>query len=167
MEDGETLVVNSQHLGRYMVNVEATERTNEQFWNDNKRSRLQRNDVLLYATGAYIGRTNVWLEDCKSIASNHVTVIRPAGNCNPAYLAVFLNAPCGLLQADQWASGSGQREIYPEDIAQFWIALPATKVQQQVAELVQESYTARHKAKVLLEEAKAKVEALIEGNAHE
>lgn len=162
-ENGKILVVNSQHLGRFMVNVEATERADEQFWNDNKRCQLQRNDVLLYSTGAYIGRTNVWFEDQRGVASNHVTIIRPDKSCNPAYLAVFLNAPCGVFQADRWASGSGQREIYTEDIARFHVALPPDNVQEQVAKLVRESYTARQKAKMLLAEAKAKVEALIEG----
>ncbi len=162
VEDGEIIVVNSQHLGRYLLNVEATQRTDRKFWDDNKRSRLQKKDVLLYSTGAYVGRTNTWLEDQEGIASNHVTIIRPIAPCNPLYLAVFLNAPVGLLQTEKWASGSGQREIYPDDIGQFLIHLPPEKFQQQVADLVQQSYQARQKAKALLEEAKAKVEALIE-----
>lgn len=163
VEDGEIIVVNSQHLGRYLLNVEATERTDRQFWNQNNRARLQKNDVLLYSTGAYVGRTNAWLVDQEGIASNHVTIIRPNASCNPLYLAVFLNSPAGLLQTEKWASGSGQREIYPEDIARFLIYLPSEKFQQQIADLVRQSYQARQKAKALLEEAKAKVEALIEG----
>lgn len=164
VEDGEIIVVNSQHLGRYLINVEATERTDAEFWNENKSARLQKNDVLLYSTGAYIGRTNPWLEDQKGIASNHVTIIRPNPSCNPLYLAVFLNAPVGLLQTEKWASGSGQREIYPGDIARYLVYLPSETFQQKVADLVQESYQAHQKAKVLLEEAKAKIEALIEGS---
>jgi restriction endonuclease S subunit len=163
VEEGEIIIVNSQHLGRYLLNVEATERTNKKFWNENKSARLQKNDVLLYSTGAYIGRTNPWLEDQEGIASNHVTIIRPNPSCNPLYLAVFLNAPVGLLQTEKWASGSGQREIYPGDIARYLVYLPSETFQQRVADLVQKSYKARQKAKALLEEAKAKVEALIEG----
>lgn len=163
VEDGEVIVVNSQHLGRYLLNVEATERTDSQFWDENKRCRLQKNDVLLYSTGAHVGRTNAWLEEKKGIASNHVTIIRPNASCNPLYLAVFLNAPPGLLQTEKWASGSGQRESYPEDIARFFIYLPSEKFQQKVADLVQQSYQARQKAKALFNKAKAKVEALIEG----
>jgi hypothetical protein len=163
VEDGEIMVVNSQHLGCYLLNVEATERTNKKFWNENKRAHLQKNDVLLYSTGAYVGRTNPWLEDQEGIASNHVTIIRPNTSCNPLYLAVFLNAPVGLLQTEKWASGSGQREIYPGDIARFLVYLPSETFQNKVADLVQESYRARQRAKALLEQAKAKVEALIEG----
>lgn len=165
VESGEIVVVNSQHLGRYLLNVEATERTDTLFWNQNERARLQGNDVLLYSTGAYIGRTNVWLEDRKGLASNHVTIIRPGAGCNPLYLSVFLNSPPGLLQAEKWASGSGQREIYPHDIARFLIWLPSENRQRQVADLVLQSYQARQKAKALLEEAKAKIEALVEEKA--
>jgi hypothetical protein len=164
VDAGEIIVVNSQHLGRYLLNVEATERTDRKFWNENKRAQLQKNDVLLYSTGAYVGRTNPWFENSAAIASNHVTILRPNPSCNPLYLAVFLNAPIGLLQTEKWASGSGQREIYPDDISRFLVYLPSETFQQKVADLVHESYQARQKAKALLEEAKAKVEAMIEGN---
>lgn len=163
--DGNIVVVNSQHLGSQLLSIETTERTNRHFWDDNKRSRLQKNDVLVYSTGAYVGRTNVWLEDQEGIASNHVTIIRPNDDCNPLYLAVFLNAPVGLLQTEKWASGSGQREIYPSDVARFLVYLPAFESQQQVADLVQQSYQARQKAHSLLEEAKTRVETLITESA--
>jgi len=163
VEDGEVIVVNSRHLGRYFLNIDATERTDEIFWKNNKPCQLRRNDVLFYSTGAYIGRTNAWLEDQKAITSNHVTIIRPDHTCNPLYLAAYLNSPLGLLQADCWASGSGQREVYPNDIGRFVVYLPSMEFQQRIADLVTQSWEARQKARQLLEEAKRKVEDLIEG----
>lgn len=159
---GEVIVVNSQHLGRYLLNVEATERTDENFWLNNKRCQLKLNDILLYSTGAYVGRTNVWLEDSKAIASNHVNIIRPDKEYNPLYLAVYLNSFPGLWQAEKWASGSGQRELYPQDIAKFVVYRAPKELQEKIADLVLQSYQARKKAKALLEEAKKKVEDLIE-----
>jgi len=162
VEGEEVIVVNSQHLGRYLLNIDATERTDEIFWKNNKRCQLQKNDVLFYSTGAYIGRTNAWLEDQKAITSNHVTIIRPDNTCNPLYLAAYLNSPLGLLQAECWASGSGQREIYPADIAWFVVYLPSMEFQQRIADLVSQSWNARQKARQLLEEAKLTVESLID-----
>lgn len=162
IEDGEIIVVNSQHLGRYLINIEDTARTDIKFWNANKRARLQNKDVLLYSTGAYVGRTNVWLESLKGIASNHVTIIRTLSSCNQLYLAVFLNSPAGLIQTEKWASGSGQKEIYPVNIECFLTYLPSERFQQRVADLVQHSYLARKKAKSLLDKAKTKVERLVE-----
>lgn len=162
IEDGEVMVVNSQHLGRYLLNIEGTERTDYNCWETTKRARLEKDDVLIYSTGAYVGRTNVWLEDQKGIASNHVTIIRKLKDCNPVYLSVYLNALPGLLQAEKWATGSGQRELYPEPIAKFYIYLPSEGFQTKIANLVIQSYEARKKAKSLLEEAKKKVEEMIE-----
>jgi len=162
VEEGNVIVVNSQHLGRYLLNVEATERTDEDFWRNNKRCQLKINDVLVYSTGAYVGRTNVWLEDSKAIASNHVNIIRPSKEYNALYLAAYLNSLPGLWQAEMWASGSGQRELYPEDIARFVLYRAPQEVQEKIADLIVQSYQARKKAKALLEEAKRQVEELID-----
>ncbi|MFW6118441.1 MAG: restriction endonuclease subunit S [Chloroflexota bacterium] len=161
-KEGNVIVVNSQHLGRYLLNVEATERTDEDFWRNNKRCQLKMNDVLVYSTGAYVGRTNVWLEDSKAIASNHVNIIRPGKEYTPLYLAAYLNSLPGLWQAEMWASGSGQRELYPEDIARFVLYRAPQEIQEKIANLILQSYQARKKAKALLEEAKRKVEEAIE-----
>lgn len=162
VEEGNVIVVNSQHLGRYLLNVEATERTDEDFWRNNKRCQLKINDVLVYSTGAYVGRTNVWLEDSKAIASNHVNIIRPSKEYNALYLAAYLNFLPGLWQAEMWASGSGQRELYPEDVARFVLYRAPQEVQEKIADLIVQSYQARKKAKALLEEAKRQVKELIE-----
>jgi len=162
VEDGEIIVVNSQHLGRYLINIEDTNKTDYNFWDANDRARLEKDDVLVYSTGAYIGRTNVWIEDQKGITSNHVTIIRRLNECNPIYLSLYLNSLPGLMQSDKWATGSGQQELYPEAISNFSIYLPSKDFQNKIAELVIQSYQARKKAKQLLNEAKVKVENMIE-----
>ena len=39
-------------------------------------AHIQQNDLLIYTTGAYIGRTNVYLRDAPAMASNHVNMLR-------------------------------------------------------------------------------------------
>jgi len=162
VESGEIIVINSQHLGRALLNIEDTERTDRNFFEQNKRAQLKNKDILFYSTGAYIGRTNIYLEEKEAIASNHVTIIRTNKECDPVYLAVYLNSPLGLMQSEQWASGSAQREIYPDDIDKFLVYLPRPQFQQKIADLVRKSHEARKKAKQLLEEAKREVETSIE-----
>ena len=161
--DGPIVAVNSQHLGRYCLNIEATDRTTEDFWKANRRAQIRQNDVMIYATGAYIGRTNAYLETTRALAGVDILLVRPTDVCNPLYLAVFLNALPGLMQSKSFASGSGQAHIYPEDVSRYWVYIPSEKFQQKVADLVQQSYQARQKAKALLEEAKVKVETLVMG----
>ena len=70
------------------------------------------------------------------------------------------------MQTEKWLSGSsGQIEIYPSDIARYVVYLPSKEFQQRIADLVTQSWEARQKAKQLLEEAKHRVEAIIEGKS--
>ena len=66
------------------------------------------------------------------------------------------------MQADSWATGSAQRELYPQEISKFVVYLADDRLQQKIGELVTAAYEARAKAKKLLEDAKRKVEELIE-----
>ena len=160
-EENKIRVINSRHIGRHLLNIDDLAKTTEKFWQSSTTAQIQKNDILFYSTGAYIGRTNIYLENQKALASNHTTIIRTK-DCNPIYLSVFLNSPLGLMQAEQWASGGGQREVYPNHITKFTIYLPPKPFQQRIADLVQKSYQAQKRAKELLKQAKRKVEELIE-----
>jgi len=159
--DGNIVVINSQHLGRYSLNFEATDRTTYNFWDEHKKAQIKYFDVMIYATGAYVGRTNCYLEEHNAFAGVDILLVRPNFPCNPIYLAVYLNTISGIWQAEKFASGSGQRHIYPHDVAQFIVYLPSEGFQSKIANLVSQSYDARKKAKTLLEEAKKKVEEMI------
>lgn len=166
VEDGDVIVVNSKYLGKQFVNVEQAERTHLRFWQASKRSQARKYDVIMNSTGwGTIGRANCILHDDKTVVDNHVTIIRTdEKQCNPIYLAVYLNSKLGQMQTDKWLSGSsGQIEIYPSDIARFVVCLPSMEFQQRIADLVTQSWKARQKARHLLEEAKHTVENMIEG----
>lgn len=159
--DGGVAAVNSQHLGRYMLNFERVDHTPESYWAANRRAQIKHLDVLVYATGAYVGRTNCYLEKQKALAGVDILMVRPNQECDPIYLSAFLNSPLGMLQAEQWASGSAQRHLYPEAVANFTLYLPTSTFQQKIADLVKRSYETRAKAKKLLNEAVLKVETLL------
>lgn len=171
-ENGDILVINSKHLGPTEIDIDKAERTTEAFYADNlnEKARIQETDVLMYSTGAYVGRTNSYLGDKKALASNHVTIIRPDRKlCNSIYLALFLNSPAGLMQTDQRASGSAQREIYPQEIMKYQIFIPNDRSgksdltwQKKLAEKVIAANEAKKSAKQKLQEAKELVEKEIE-----
>lgn len=172
VDDGPVVVVTSKHLGPTQIEMASLDHTTADFYQseDTAKARLQKNDVLLYATGAYVGRTNAWLGDQPALASNHVTIIRPNPlACNPIYLALFLNSPPGVAQSEQFAAGSTQRELYPSEIKKIFVFLPANgngkidlKWQQHLADKVMAANEARVTAKAKLEEAKVLVEREIE-----
>ncbi len=165
--DGCIVAINSQNLGRFCLDFERTVRTTEEFWVANNRAQILRNDVMIYATGAYIGRTNAYLEKFRALAGVDILLARPTEFCNPLYLSVFLNAPPGLMQSKRLSSGSGQAHIYPKDLCRYWIYIPTPKFQQKVADMVQQSWTARRRARAMLDDAKQMVEKMIEKGASE
>jgi len=168
---GEIVVINSKHLSTTVIDTQVAEKTTEQFYNESttEKARLKKHDVLMYSTGAYVGRTNVYLEDSPGIASNHVSIIRPNKKvCNPLYLALFLNSQAGLMQTDQRASGSAQREIYPQDIVKYDVFIPVKNKkpdlewQEKLANKIIKAHEAKKQARQKLQEAKEIVEREIE-----
>jgi type I restriction enzyme S subunit len=171
VDSGEILVINSKLLGPTHLDIGNALRTSREFFDrpDVRMARVEPDDALVYSTGAYIGRTNSYLEEEPAIASNHVTILRsnPA-ICDPIYLAIFLNSPAGLLQSQQFATGSAQRELYPHHIRQFLIFLPRNNNgeielawQVELADKVRTAARAKKEVREKLQKAKDLVEQAI------
>jgi type I restriction enzyme, S subunit len=169
IDNGEIPIITQKHLGRAFLNLEAiadpeTKFTNEEWLKKYPQYQLKAGDVLYYSVGAYIGKTNIVLEDLKVTVASFITIIRTTEEINPIYLTVVLNSIIGQLQSEKWQSATAQQYIYPKDIKNFKIPILPKPTQQKIADLVQKSHEARKKAKQLLEQAKRKVEELIEEN---
>lgn len=162
VEDGEIPLINSQHLGKTLLDIDRVDRTSRAFYNANPKAHLRLNDVLVYATGAYVGRTNVLLDAVTAMAGLHVLMVRPdRKTVDPLYLAVVLNTTVGLMQTDMWATGSAQRDLYPKHVERFLIPVLEKPVQTRIAGKVREAHEARAEAAKLLGDAKAAVEDII------
>jgi len=74
-----------------------------------------------------------------------------------------LNSIAGKYQVDKYFKGSsGQIELYPKDIDNFYIPLINEDTQTQIADLVQQSFALKAESERLLEMAKRAVEIAIE-----
>lgn len=162
VEDGSRPVVNSQHLGRKHINYAGLQKTTEALFNASREAHIQKGDLLIYTTGAYIGRTNVYLDDAPAFASNHVNILRLSPDIDPAYMAMVLQSLVGQFQSQKHARGSAQAELYPADIDKFVVPLLAAQKQREIGDLVRESLAQQRESARLLEQAKARVEKLIE-----
>lgn len=78
------------------------------------------------------------------------------------YLAFCLNSIIGQMQAERDAGGSVITHWKPEQVKNVLIPILPKATQQKIAELVRQSHEARKKSKELLEEAKKRVEEIIE-----
>lgn len=81
------------------------------------------------------------------------------------YLALCINSLVGKLQIERDGGGSVIKHWKPEQIKRLNIPVLSVETQERIASFIRQSHEARKKAKELLEEAKKKVENLIEGKA--
>jgi type I restriction enzyme M protein len=127
---------------------------------------LQRGDILISSIGwGSIGKVATFVHPERMVTVSEVSVIRQT-ELEPFALQIFLQSPLGQLQLERRITGStGQLHLYPRDIATVVVPRLVPSIQRKIADLVIQSWEARQKARQLLEEAKHKVEAIIEGKA--
>lgn len=119
-------------------------------------------DLLYYSVGAYLGKTNIWLSGDKAVHASFITMLRCFDPDESGFLHVLLNSKYGILQSKCFQSGTSQPYIYPKDIRRFLIPTVSTSLKRQIHELVIESYHRGEESKKLLNQAKFRVEQLIE-----
>lgn len=78
------------------------------------------------------------------------------------YLALCINSIVGQMQIERDAGGSIIAHWKPEQIKRLQIPILPIPIQQKIAELVRQSHESRKKAKELLEQAKRRVDDMIE-----
>jgi restriction endonuclease S subunit len=160
-ENGTLNVINSRHILEQHLDYDNFEKTNVENWNTQEKARVYKNDILIYTTGANIGRTNVYLSDEQAIASNHVNILRLKKE-NQIYVGFVINSIIGRLQTEKLSAGSAQAELYPKDIDNFVIPFISGDKQQQIIDKYVMSLEQKQKSKQLLEIAKIGVERAIE-----
>ena len=155
--NGNISIVNSKHILENGLDYDNFEKTSPEFLRQNERAVIRENDILVYTTGANVGRAQPYLLSDIAIASNHVNILRLDG-VNPIYAALVLNSKVGRLQTEKACTGSAQAELYPADLENFLIPILPKGKQEAIAERVKQSFALRKESKELLEFAKKKVE---------
>jgi restriction endonuclease S subunit len=118
---------------------------------------------ILLTKDATPGIAHVLKEDIQGIVSGGTLRLKlKNANIESEYLSLCLNSIIGQMQAERDAGGSVIAHWKPEQIKDVLIPILPKEIQQKIADLVQKSHTAQKKAKELLEEAKRKVEEMIE-----
>jgi len=131
-----------------------------------RETKVKTGDIVFASIGS-VGSTALVTEEFNnSFISNNTgkISIRDKESLLSEYLSVVLHSIVGRLQFEKEASQTAQPKILDSQVRNFHIPISPKSVQQRIADLVQKSHEARKKAKKLLEEAKRKVEKLIEKN---
>jgi len=160
-EHGTLAVINSRHILEDGLDYDGFERTESSCWDTQERAQVYRNDILVYTTGANIGRSQPYLSDEPALASNHVNILRIQGE-EPLYVAFVMNSLIGRMQTDRLSAGTAQAELYPKDISQFLIPFVSKEKQQEIIHGLLEAREKKAESHRLLEKAKQAVEIAIE-----
>lgn len=117
---------------------------------------------ILLTKDATPGIAYVVKEPIEGIISGGILRLKTKNDADSEYLALCINSIIGQWQAERDAGGSVIAHWKPEQIKNILIPILPKPTQQKIAELVRKSHEARKKSKELLEEAKGKVEEMIE-----
>lgn len=129
-----------------------------------KEYQPQKGEVLLTKDAAP-GIAYVLKEDEKMIISSGILRVKLQEGIEKEYFVLLLNTLIGKYKTEQDAGGSVIKHWREDQIDGTLIPLISPKKQSKIGNLVRESFARRNKAKELLEEAKRKVEDMIEKGA--
>ncbi|MBI5913113.1 restriction endonuclease subunit S [Candidatus Azambacteria bacterium] len=117
---------------------------------------------ILLTKDASPGIAHVVKEPIEGIISGGVLRVRLKEDVEPEYCALVINSIIGKLQVERDAGGSIIAHWKPDQVKELQVPILPKPTQQKIDEFVRKSHEARRSAKLLLEQAKKKVEDLIE-----
>ena len=97
-----------------------------------------------------------------AFVSNYVNILWLLPDIDHTYMAMVFQSIVGQFQPQKHARGSTQAKLYPADIDKFVVPLLPLDKQQEISNLVRESFAKQHYSVQLLDQAKTRVEQLIE-----
>ena len=120
------------------------------------------NDLLLAITGATIGKVGIVKRYERLAFSGDLLCLHTSESVDPHYLLLVLDHKIGQVQFNRWITGSTNGHLAPRDAARVLVPRLSNETEAQIAKLVKSSISKRKESEQLLEQAKARVEQLIE-----
>ncbi len=127
------------------------------------QSIAQREDLLLAVTGATIGKIGIIHRyDSLSFSGDILGLSVDKNQISPWYLLAILSSPIGQTQFNRWITGSTNGHLSPSDVRK--VIVPRMKIEHEntIEELLKKSIDFSIESELLLEQAKNRVEQLIE-----
>ncbi len=150
-------------ISKFGINDNALKYLSEELYNNLKNDFEPKPGEILLTKDATPGIACVVGDKIEGIVSGGILRLSlKTKKIEDEYLSLCLNSIIGEWQAERDAGGSIIKHWKPEQIRNVVIPILPQKIQQKISSLVRESFEARKKATELLEEAKRRVEDLIE-----
>jgi len=121
-----------------------------------------KNDLLLAITGATIGKIGIVNRYHDLAFSGDLLRLRVNSDISPHYLLLVLDHHLGQVQFNRWITGSTNGHLAPRDVGRVLVPRLNPEREKQISMLVVESLEKRRESERLLDQAKSRVEQLIE-----
>lgn len=161
-QDEGKIFIRVSSMGKFEINGGNQKYLSEKLYEELKDTFQPQVEEILLTKDATPGIAYVLKENIEGIISGGTLRLKLKEKIEAEYLALCLNSIIGQMQAERDAGGSVIAHWKPEQIKNVVIPILPTETQQKIADLVRQSHEARKKAKELLDEAKRKVEEMIE-----
>lgn len=124
--------------------------------------KAMKNDLLLAITGATIGKVGIVNRYDDLVFSGDMLRMRANNEIPPHYLLLALDHHLGQVQFNRWITGSTNGHLAPRDVGRILVPRLSPEKENRISVLVTESLEKRQESEVLLDQAKSRVEQLIE-----
>jgi len=160
--EGGKLFVRVSNLSKEGLTDNNQQFLSEKMYDEFKKDYQPKLGEILLSKDATPGIAYVVKEPIDGVTSGGIVKVKLKEQIDPEYVALCINSIVGQSQVERDAGGSIIKHWKPEQIKNLLIPILPVATQKKIADLVRESHAARKKAKELLEEAKRKVEEMIE-----
>jgi len=160
-DDGE-LFIRVSNISRFGFTDKDQKYLSNEVYQYLKDSFEPKTGEILLTKDATPGIAYVLEEKIEGIIASGIMRLKIKEDIEAGYLALCINSIVGQMQIQRDAGGSIISHWKPEQIKNLQIPILPKPIQQKIADLVRKSHESRKKAKELLEEAKRKVEEMIE-----
>jgi hypothetical protein len=146
--DGTIPALKTTNVHNGKVNWGRCIKVSEEYFEQNPRSQVGKNDILITSTGEGSWGRAAICDIERAVAEGHLSIatIDPR-KVNPYSAVAFLWDDYGQLQFEQRVRGATrQTEIHPQDIKRIRLLVPSPRDQEVIAEKVNEEFDCLDKA---------------------
>lgn len=164
-EDGGKLFIRVSSISKHELVDKDQKYISKKLYEELKKEYEPKKGEVLLTKDASPGVAYALDTAVEGIISSGILRLKLKEEINPDYLALCINSVVGQMQVERDAGGSIIAHWKPDQVKSLLVPILSKATQDKIAEMVRASHAARKLAKGLLDEAKHKVEELIESKA--
>lgn len=159
-DKSQTLFVTSENVRDGYLDLTKEKYLDNRINEIQRRSVLQKGDVLVNIVGASIGRAAIFDLECLANTNQAVCLIRLKGSVVNRFLCYYLNSPVALTYYGENKVETARANISLTNISDMGIALPSIAEQHEIIRILDSLFAKEQQAKEAAEAVLEKIDLL-------